>query len=194
MKELKGILSFDKKGNLILNQWIEWNHTMVVNKPSWLRELIRNLISLFDHCLSCTALDGCYFVIDNKPQLPLHEFCDCSLKNLDYSKLYLNANAVCDIKKFTEYIFKSSEKSKGKNKIFYELGFTVDDSKYLQEEFCNQALIQYLSGNYILKNLDERGQRLAIPIKLRDAKFYSGWMVYPEGKIINTTPFGGWIK
>ena len=23
---------------------------------------------------------------------------------------------------------------------------------------------------------------------------YTGWMLYPEGKIKNTTPFGGWIK
>lgn len=24
--------------------------------------------------------------------------------------------------------------------------------------------------------------------------FYSGWILCPEGKIKNTTPFGGWIK
>lgn len=24
--------------------------------------------------------------------------------------------------------------------------------------------------------------------------FYTGWMIYPNGIIKNTTPFGGWIK
>jgi len=84
--------------------------------------------------------------------------------------------------------------SKDKNKIFYDLGFNINDSKYLQTEFCKQAKFQYLLGNYILKTLDKRGQRLAIPITLGSVSFYSGWMLYPEGKIKNTTPFGGWIN
>ena len=67
-------------------------------------------------------------------------------------------------------------------------------SEYLKNEYCKQALEQYLSGNYKLKNLDRRGQRLAIPINLRGTVFYSGWMLCPEGKIKNTTPFGGWVK
>lgn len=94
----------------------------------------------------------------------------------------------------TEYVFKNIKDSKGKNKIFYDLGFNANDSQYLQNEYCKQALKQYLLGNYVLKNLDKRGQRLAIPTTLNGTTFYSGWMLYPEGKIKNTTPFGGWIK
>ena len=93
-----------------------------------------------------------------------------------------------------KYVFKNTEDSKGKNQIFYNLGFDIDDSYYLQDEFCKQAIEQYLLGNYVLKNLDRRGQRLAIPIHLNGIKFYSGWMLCPEGEIKNTTPFGGWIK
>lgn len=52
----------------------------------------------------------------------------------------------------------------------------------------------YYKGNYILKNLDSCGQRLAIPILLNGNSFYSGWLLCPEGKIKNTTLFGGWIK
>ena len=29
---------------------------------------------------------------------------------------------------------------------------------------------------------------------LNGVTFYSGCMLYPEGKIKNTTPFGGWAK
>ena len=38
------------------------------------------------------------------------------------------------------------------------------------------------------------GQRLAIPVAIKGKKFYTGWIVEPEGKISNTTPFGGWVK
>ena len=55
-------------------------------------------------------------------------------------------------------------------------------------------IINYLVGNYLLKNLDSNGQRLAIPVILAGKTFYTGWMLEPEGKIRNTTPFGGWVK
>ena len=53
---------------------------------------------------------------------------------------------------------------------------------------------QYSIGNYKLKNLDKQGQRVAIEINFKGNIFYSGWMVYPNGKLQNTTPFGGWVK
>ena len=56
------------------------------------------------------------------------------------------------------------------------------------------ALEEYLKVNYKLKELDGYGQRLAIPIELKGVKFYTGWMLYPEGFIRNTTPFAGWIN
>ena len=61
-------------------------------------------------------------------------------------------------------MFKNTKESKGKNKIFYDLGFKIEHSQFLQSEYCKQALFQYLKGNYVLKNLDRKGQRLAIPI------------------------------
>lgn len=117
-----------------------------------------------------------------------------SQKNTAYSSVKNSALAECDIRKFTEYVFKNVKDSKEKNKIFYALGFDINDSEYLQKEYCKQALKQYLLGNYICKDLDIRGLRLAIPITLRGITLYSGWLLYPEGKIKNTTPFGGWVK
>ena len=73
-------------------------------------------------------------------------------------------------------------------------GYTKDDAPWLKKNFEIQALNNYLKGNYKLKQLDEYGQRLAIPISLNEKTFYSGWMLCPEGEIRNTTPFGGWIK
>ena len=63
----------------------------------------------------------------------------------------------------------------------------------MKQEYISQALRQYKQGNYVLKNLDRRGQRLAIPITLKGKTFYSGWMLCPEGRIKNNTPFGGWL-
>lgn len=146
------------------------------------------------HCMNCSALDGCYFVEGNMPLQPLHEHCDCDKIVISYSKVKNVATAECDIRKITEYVFKDSDISKGKNELFFKFGYDINDSLYLQYEFCKQALNQYLSGNYVLKNLDRMGQRLAIPIRLNTTFFYSGWLLCPEGKIKNTTPFGGWIK
>lgn len=194
MNVFNNLIQVNENDELVSNQWIEWDHFSIPNKPEWFRDIIRGIMALIGHCILCSAIDGCYLLKRNAPQFPLHERCDCREKFVSFAKVKSNSDAECDIRKFTEYIFKDVKESKGKNKIFKELGFNINDSKYLQKEYCRQALNQYLSGNYFLKNLDMRGQRLAIPINLNGTLLYSGWMLYPEGKIKNTTPFGGWIK
>jgi len=194
MKVFNDLIQVGENDEFIYNQWIEWDHLSIPNKPEWLRDILRNIMAVLGHCMNCSALDGCYFVDRNKPAQPLHERCDCKKININYLIVKNSAKAQCDIEKFTEYIFKNNEKSKGKNKLFNDWGYTINDSEYLQKEYCNQALTQYLKGNYVLKNLDRNGQRLAILTKLNGIEFYSGWMLCPEGKIKNITPFGGWIK
>lgn len=65
---LDDLISVDSEGNFLNNQWIEWDHFLVPNKPEWLRTILRNLISILAHCMSCTSLDGCYFVERNMPK------------------------------------------------------------------------------------------------------------------------------
>ena len=144
--------------------------------------------------MNCTALDGCYFVERNMPTFPLHERCDCNKIKISPSVVKVNSKADCPIEKFTNYVFTDDVKSKGKKAIFESLGFSDKDSQMLKLEIEKQSLANYLMGNYLLKNLDSNGQRLAIPITLSGKTFYTGWMLEPEGKIRNTTPFGGWIK
>lgn len=194
MDELKNIIRTDSKGGIVYNNWIEWEHFAIPNKPDWFRQIMRGLMMLLGHCVMCTVLDGCYFVERKMPKFPLHDNCDCKKIPLSYSSVKKTSKAECDIRKFTEYVFKDDIQSKGKVKIFIELGYTLDDSAYLQQEYCKQAREQYLNGNYMLKNLDMRGQRLSIPITLKNKTFNSGWMMYPEGELKNTTPFGGWPK
>ena len=71
------------------------------------------------------------------------------------------------------------------------------DSAYLQQEFERQALIAYSTGNYELGLLNEYGQRIYVNIKLKNKTInaeiscLSVWMVYPNGKIVLVTPYGG---
>lgn len=99
--------------------------------------------------------------------------------------------------KFDPFLFNTKgEYSHGKEKLFKTWGFTVDDCEYLKKEFEKQALQKYTSGDYKLGKLNKDGQRISIRIEL-DRKdksdkvnFISGWMVYPNGKIQLTTPYG----
>ena len=66
----------------------------------------------------------------------------------------------------------------------------------LKFEFEKQAYTAYLLGEYSLNKLDSYGQRINIEITLKcpngeTIKFISGWLVYPNGKIINATPCRG---
>ena len=191
--EIQGISSNVKRSNVLQAAMHKSVFLFLIqNKSEWFRELLRNIMALFGHCMNCASLDGCYLVARNMPKQSLHDNCDCRKKDITYSNVKNSAIAECDIRKFT--VFKNVKDSKGKNKIFYDLGFDINDSEYLQNEYCKQALKQYLLENYIRKNLDRRGLRLAISTTLSGITFYSGWMLYPEGKIKNATPFGGWIK
>ncbi len=187
-------------GKIEDDSWIEWLHFLIPNKENWLRTLLRSILACFGHCLNCTALDGCYFVKWNMPKnkIPnsnglLHPNCDCQTQDISLNKVRYKSRADCQLSKFTNYVF--GENSKGKKALFESWGFSIEDSEYLVNMYCTQAIKNYLSGNYVLKNLDEYGQRLAIPITLKgNIMFYSGWMVHPEGLITNTTPYAGEMK
>ena len=185
-------IKFDNDGNAVYNQWVEWNHFLIPNKPIAVRDFVRKLMFSLGHCKPCTALDGCYFIEENMPPLPIHPNCDCDKINIRHEKLYHNSSATCSIEKITKYIFGNIENSKGKRHIFESLGYSQHSAELLKSELEKQAQENYCNGNYILKSLDQYGQRLAIPINLSGKTFYSGWLLYPEGKLKNTTPFGGW--
>ncbi|MBO5309864.1 MAG: hypothetical protein J6A98_01515 [Clostridia bacterium] len=186
-------LVIENKNQIIDNRWIEWHHALIPTEPEWLRKLVRILLFNLGHCLPCTSLSGCYFALHKMPPQPLHPNCDCKKLHLDYNEVR-KAQADMPLEKITNYIFGEKFKENGKQDIFINLGFNKNNAELLKRTFEIQARENYIKGNYNLKQLDNFGQRLAIPIVLNDKKFLSGWMVYPKGKIKNTTPFGGWIK
>ena len=85
----------------------------------------------------------------------------------------------------------------GKERLFKAWGYTVNDSEYLKKEIEKQGLQKYILGQYTLGKLNRDGQRISITIEImrKDKNdvvtFVSGWMVYPNGHIQLTTPYGG---
>lgn len=106
------------------------------------------------------------------------------------------ANAVCPIEKIRDYIF-SDLKSNGKKELFESWGYSIIDSEELKNEIEKQAKLLYSVGNYELGKLNNYGQRINVVIELKrknkegSITFRSGWMVYPNGRIFLTTPYGG---
>ena len=81
--------------------------------------------------------------------------------------------------------------------MFESWGYSIDDSQWLQKEFEKQALDKYVSGEYTLGKLNKDGQRISIRVEIprkdkqQTVSFVTGWMVYPNGQIQMTTPYGG---
>lgn len=142
------------------------------------------------HCAMCLNLNGCCFVVDKCPPKPLHPNCHCYTIDIPS----ITAKSKCPIEKFTKYIFAEGN---NKKQLFELWGYDIIDSQYLQQEFIKQAKLAYSVGNYELGKLDKHGQRINIEIKLKRkdkdgyVTFRSGWMVYPNGRIVLTTPYGG---
>ena len=71
------------------------------------------------------------------------------------------------------------------------------DSENLKKEFEKQAKLAYSVGDYELGRLNDYGQKINIEIELKrknkreSVTFTSVWMVYPNGKILLITPYGG---
>ena len=106
------------------------------------------------------------------------------------------ANAVCELPSRVAFIYIFAA-GNSKKQLFELCGYSIIDSRYLQQEFIRQAQLAYSVGDYELGLLNEYGQRINITITLKRKNkneyvtFRSGWMAYPYGKIVLTTPFGG---
>ena len=181
---------------LFSTNWVQWVHEGTRPAESN-AEKSANVIkgTLSKHCAMCLNLNGCCFVIDKCPPKPLHPNCHCYTIDIPS----ITAKAECPIEKFTKYVFVPSLID-DKKQLFELWGYDIMDSQYLQQEFIKQAKLAYSVGDYELGLLNDFGQRIKIEITLTKKNkneyttFVSGWMVYPDGKIILTTPYGGKSK
>jgi len=196
-----GVFENYKEVNGIIKDigWIEWVHPGIPNSPEITRWIARIFAMIFGHCLNCTALSGCYFAKFNMPGTGsemLHPQCHCQTSEISLQILKQKVCAICPIEKFTNYIFSNNYIQNGKKKLFETLGFKLEDSYFLKQQYENQATQKYMNGDYVLKSLDMYGQNINITIDLigkngRIVQFVSGWKVYPEGLLNCNTPLGG---
>lgn len=143
-------------------------------------------------------LDGCWFQKEKAPPCPHHPYCHCTLDPIPYTIVVSNASTHSAYSKFDPHLFNTRGKHpRGKDKLFHEWGYTVEDALWLQKGIERQAREKYVSGNYELGRLNFAGQRISIRIKIPrrngdgTVSFISGWMVEPDGGIRLTTPYGG---
>ena len=173
--------------------WIKFVHEGLL--PAYTSDQKANnifLSKISNHCSICRNINGCCFPKNNMPEYPLHPNCHCFL--VDIAKPQITA--VCSADKFEGYIFAPKHFKNGKIHLFKDWGFDIIDTYYLIKELTRQAEEKYSSGDFVLGKLNEYGQRITVVVELerKDGKgkvnFGTGWMVYPDGNIKNTTPYG----
>lgn len=179
-KRCTGILGVRKSGNV--SNWVQWTHHAEGKT----------------HCAECLMLDGCWFAEGNTPSWPHHPFCHCTLDPIEYTFVLANAAAHSDYSKFDPYLFDPENfYQHGKNRAFERWGYSVMDSRWLQNEIERQAYEKYLVGDYKLGLLDQWGQRINIRVEIprndgiENVSFITGWTVQPRGQIKLNTPYGG---
>ncbi len=150
------------------------------------------------HCEECLKLDGCWFLKEKAPPCPHHPYCHCTLERISYTTVVENVLTYSDYRKYDPYLFNTTGlQTHNKEKLFKEWGYTVDDARWLQAEIEQQVREKYISGNYTLGKLDKNGQRISIRVVIPrkngigDVSFLTGWMVYPNGILRLSTPYGG---
>ena len=138
-------------------------------------------------CALCVALNDTVFRNNNKPKY-YHPKCKCELRPYNLTDVIIDL----PMKKITNYLFVNVDKKA----MMRSMGFIIDDSDELYKIIETETKKQYLSGNYVLKNLNENGQHFKINITLKGKREYLGesykchigTIMYPYGKIKIATP------
>ena len=195
----KGLADYYNPPRVIGIYHKQWIALFVVQKsavPKWVRWTHHSEGKT--HCDVCLKLDGCWFLESNAPMWPHHPFCHCTLDPIGYAEVLTDATTYSEYSKFDPYLFNTpGTYTHTKEKLFAQWGYTVDDARWLQAEIERQALEKYRSGEYTLGKLNKDGQRISIRIEIprKDGSgivsFLTGWMVYPNGSLRLTTPYGG---
>lgn len=120
------------------------------------------------------------------------------MEAIDYNLVQNYADATSNYSKFDPYLFNTNGAYfHGKEKLFAQWGYGVEDAKWLQLEMERQAREKYIAGEYILGKRDIFGQRIKITIEIPrrtgegTVTFISGWMLEARGKLKLNTPYGG---
>lgn len=138
-------------------------------------------------CALCVALNRTIFKKNNMPTFT-HPRCKCVFKGVYLSRVTIDFK----MEKLSNYLFVNEDKYA----MMRSMGYDKEDIPSLYLKIYNAVETEFLMGNYKLKNLDEYGQRIAVPFILEGKRYclgknyrcHVGCVVWPNGKIKITTP------
>lgn len=138
-------------------------------------------------CALCVALNNTVFRNDNKPEY-YHPNCKCENKEYELKKVTFDF----PLRKITHYLFVNENKKA----MMHAMGYTIEDSQEIYNIIEREVENRFLSGNYLLKVLNEHGQHFSVNIILngkRDHMYekfncHIGCVAWPYGKIKIATP------
>ena len=192
MKELNEISEiFKNLFGLNGNMWVKRKNISSMNIETC--NGISNDDELANTCYVCVALNDTIFKNNNKPDF-FHYRCKCKNIPTTYNSVKLDFPK----EKISKYLLSE----KGKLGLMQSMGYSSEDADYLYNTIAENAKKKFYSGEYILGSLNIYGQKVNIELELKGKglkenqtyRFITGWTAYPNGKLHNNTPFGGWAE
>lgn len=167
------------------------------------------------HCAKCVVVNECWFKNEKGKKPERFDYSGYSNKVLEKLKgedgLY-HPHCHCQeipIEEPTEKNVKIVVKE-GKIIDFFDRkyglsdawGYTSQNKELFKKEYVNSVTKKYINGEYSIFKYDEFGFQITIIASVpginekqgKNYRFQTGFMVYPNGKIENTTIFGGKVK
>lgn len=167
------------------------------------------------HCVKCVAVNQCWFKNEKnkKPdRFGYKKYSDAVLSEMRGNRGLYHPNCHCKeipINNPTKSTLtvncdngKIEDVYSRKPGLIYAWGYTDNDKILLKNNLIKSATEKYLKGEYKIFIYDKFGFRISIEVSIpginqkagKQYKFVTGFMVWPNGRIENTTVFGGKVK
>ncbi len=167
------------------------------------------------HCVKCVVVNQCWFKNENGKKPERFDYTKYSdkvlekLKGIDglyHPHCHCKEIAIPNPTEKTLNVVVKDDKIYDffdrKNGLATAWGYTIADKTLFKDSYTTSVQQQYLNGDYSIFKYDGFGFQITIIASVpginekqgKTYKFQTGFMVYPNGKIQNTTIFGGKIK
>lgn len=212
---------FDDLMDKILSNFSEWIQVQDP-KSNWtldnvliIKDIGVDKEAVKPHCVKCVVANQCWFK-NEKGKKPerfdystfsnnvleklkgidglYHPNCHC--KEVAISKpTEENISIIVDDRKINDFY-------RRKSGLATAWGYSFFEKNDFKKAFIRSVLKEYINGEYSIFKYDGFGIQITIIASIpginykkgRNYKFQTGFMIYPNGKIENTTIFGGKIK
>lgn len=139
-------------------------------------------------CEICVALNETIFRNTNKPDY-YHPHCKCKSEKVKLNDVTLDF----PMQKLTHYLFVDEDKAA----MMRSIGFYPQNAESLYNTISENVINCFLSNKYILKLLDNHGQRVRLNYAILGINDHTGQVfnchsacvVWPNGKLRISTPF-----